>query len=182
MITNLPADRFPPSLICKLYHKRWSIETSFRNLKYTLALTHFHAKKRTFIKQEIFSRMTLYNFASRLRLHTIFMQPKGKYPYHVNTAFTGICGVVILDHTDLLRDDLQLLVQKFFPDLFQRVSAGAARPFVLRKTQHDLLHRQPRCQLPPWYALACVCAGALLRSVSPLWAPGSWDSVPPPPR
>ncbi len=89
VITNLPADRFPPALLRELYHKRWGIETSFRDLKYTLALTHFHAKKRPFIKQEIFSRMTLYNFASLLRLHTIFTQPEGKYLYRVNAAFAA---------------------------------------------------------------------------------------------
>ena len=89
VITNLPADRFPPSLLRELYHKRWGIETSFRDLKYTLALTHFHAKKRPFIKQEIFSRMTLYNFASLLRLHASFTQPEGKYLYRVNAAFAA---------------------------------------------------------------------------------------------
>lgn len=87
VITNLPADQFPPSLLRELYHKRWGIETSFRDLKYTLALTHFHAKKRPFIKHEIFSRMTLYNFASLLRLHAVFTQPKGKHLYHINAAF-----------------------------------------------------------------------------------------------
>ena len=89
VITNLPADRFPPPLLRELYHKRWGIETSFRELKYPLALTHFHAKKRPFIEQEIFSRMTLYNFASLLRLHAIFTQPEGKYLYRVNAAFAA---------------------------------------------------------------------------------------------
>lgn len=89
VITNLPADQFPPPLLCELYHKRWGIETSFRDLKYTLALTHFHARKRPFIKQEIFSKITLYNFASLLRLHTVFTQPEGKHLYRVNTAFAA---------------------------------------------------------------------------------------------
>lgn len=89
VITNLPADLFPPPLLRELYHKRWGIETSFRDLKYTLALTHFHAKKRPFIKQEIFSRMTLYNFASLLRLHAVFTQPGGKHLYRVNAAFAA---------------------------------------------------------------------------------------------
>ena len=88
VITNLPADRFPPPLLRELYHKRWGIETSFRDLKYTLALTHFHAKKRSFIKQEIFSRMTLYNFASLLRLHAIFTQSEGKYLYRLLTPLS----------------------------------------------------------------------------------------------
>lgn len=50
---------------------------------------HFHAKKRPFIVQEIFSRMTLYNFASLLRLHTIITQPQGKHFYRINTAFAA---------------------------------------------------------------------------------------------
>lgn len=87
VIANLPADQSPPLLLRELYHKRWGIETSFRDLKYTLAQTHFHAKKRPFIKQEIFSRMTFYNFASLLRLHTIFTQPEGTHVYHINAAF-----------------------------------------------------------------------------------------------
>lgn len=37
VITNLPADHFPPSLLRMLYHKRWGIETSFWDLKYTLS-------------------------------------------------------------------------------------------------------------------------------------------------
>ena len=39
--------------------------------------------------QEFFAKMTLYNLASLLRLHTSFMQPKGKYLYHVNVAFAA---------------------------------------------------------------------------------------------
>ena len=39
--------------------------------------------------QEIFAKMTLCNFASLLRLHAAFMQPKGKYLYHVNVAFAA---------------------------------------------------------------------------------------------
>ena len=53
------------------------------------ALTHFHAKKRPFIKQEISSKMTFYNYASLLRLHTIFTQPEGTHVYHINAAFAA---------------------------------------------------------------------------------------------
>ena len=54
VITNLPTDRFPPPLLRELYHKRWSIETSFRDLKYTLALTHFHAKNAPSLSKRFF--------------------------------------------------------------------------------------------------------------------------------
>ena len=41
---------------------RWGIETSFRNLKHTLGLLHLHAKKVEFVRQEIFAKLTMYNF------------------------------------------------------------------------------------------------------------------------
>lgn len=34
---------------------RWGIETAFRELKYTIGITAFHAKKRELIKQEIYA-------------------------------------------------------------------------------------------------------------------------------
>ena len=55
-------DAFPPSELKKLYAMRWGIETSFRELKYTVGLQHFHAKKTEFVHQEIFARLTMYNF------------------------------------------------------------------------------------------------------------------------
>ena len=51
VLTNLDAKAFPPLELKKLYHMRWGIETAFRELKYTLGLLHFHAKKVEFIYQ-----------------------------------------------------------------------------------------------------------------------------------
>ena len=48
IITDLDAELFPAAEIKKLYAMRWGIETSFRELKYTLALLHLHAKKVDF--------------------------------------------------------------------------------------------------------------------------------------
>ena len=62
IITNLPQNKFNSDEIKRLYAKRWGIETSFRELKYALGLTRFHSKKPEYIMQEIWSRMTLYNF------------------------------------------------------------------------------------------------------------------------
>ena len=62
VITNLDSDSFPASVLKQLYAMRWGIETSFRELKYTVGLQHFHAKKVEFVHQEIFARLTMYNF------------------------------------------------------------------------------------------------------------------------
>lgn len=45
ILTNLDKHTFPPQIIKQLYGKRWGIETSFRDLKYTIGLLHFHSKR-----------------------------------------------------------------------------------------------------------------------------------------
>ena len=45
-----------------LYASRWGIETSFRDLKYSIGLVNFHAKKKEGILQEIFACFTNFNF------------------------------------------------------------------------------------------------------------------------
>lgn len=49
-----------------LYGKRWSIETSFRTLKYSIGLVNLHGKSDAFVIQEIYAALTAYNFASRV--------------------------------------------------------------------------------------------------------------------
>ncbi len=56
IITNLPANEFPVSEIKHLYNLRWGIETSFRELKYTIGLKQPVSKKAEYISQEIFAR------------------------------------------------------------------------------------------------------------------------------
>ena len=56
VITNLD---FPPDDLKLLYAMRWGIETSFRDLKYTIGLSAFHSKKVEHILQEIFARLTM---------------------------------------------------------------------------------------------------------------------------
>ena len=63
LVTNLP-DSFTISDLKDIYHLRWDIETSFRFLKYNIAMSFFHSIKRSFIHQEVFSRLILYNFCS----------------------------------------------------------------------------------------------------------------------
>ena len=47
IITNLEQQSFPVSELKQLYAMRWGIETSFRDLKYTLGLLHLHSKRWT---------------------------------------------------------------------------------------------------------------------------------------
>lgn len=84
VLTNLPAQTFPPEELKKLYAMRWGIETSFRDLKYTIGLLHFHSKKTEFIFQEVFAALTMYNFAEAITQSVVIRHAERKYLYQVN--------------------------------------------------------------------------------------------------
>ena len=84
IMTNLSRDEFSLEEIKELYHKRWGIETSFRELKYAIGLSALHSKKRELIKQEIYARLILYNFSQRVIQKIQLKKQKRKYIYQVN--------------------------------------------------------------------------------------------------
>lgn len=82
--TSLPRS-FTPEDIRELYHMRWGIETSFRDLKYSLGLVNLHGKSDEFVIQEIYAALTMFNFTSRIAREVVVRQPKsGVYAYRVN--------------------------------------------------------------------------------------------------
>ena len=84
VVTNLNPSDFPPAELKKLYAMRWGIETSFRELKYTVGLLHFHAKKVEHIYQEIFARLIMYNFTELITSPAIVRKADNKYAYKAN--------------------------------------------------------------------------------------------------
>ena len=84
IMTNLSREEFSLEEIKELYHKRWGIETSFRELKYAIGLSALHSKKRELIKQEIYARLILYNFSQRIIQKIKVKKQKRKYIYQVN--------------------------------------------------------------------------------------------------
>lgn len=84
LVTNLDEKLFSPSTLKQLYAMRWGIETSFRKLKYTVGLSAFHSKKTEHILQEIFARLTLYNFSELVTSHIAIRKKKRKHFYKIN--------------------------------------------------------------------------------------------------
>ena len=96
VITNLPADEFPPSEIKHLYNLRWGIETSFRALKYTIGLKQPTSKKAEHISQEIFARCLMYNFCELVTSHVATHYQSEKYVYQTNfSAAVHICRLFL---------------------------------------------------------------------------------------
>lgn len=97
LITNLPIDSFPPEKLKYLYSLRWGIETSFRSLKYTVALLYFHSKKPENIVQEIFAKLTMYNFSELIASSISIRNATRKLIYRINfSAATNVCRKFLL--------------------------------------------------------------------------------------
>ena len=85
--TSLDKNEFPIEEIKSLYHLRWGIETSFRSLKYAIGLTSFHARKEESILQEIFARLLIYNFCSKIA-NSIVIEKNDENTYSYKINFT----------------------------------------------------------------------------------------------
>lgn len=84
LLTNLDAITYPPSKLKQLYASRWGIETSFRDLKYTIGMLNFHSKKVMCIKQEIYAHLIMYNFAEMITSHVVIKKKQRKHTYKAN--------------------------------------------------------------------------------------------------
>lgn len=92
VVTNLDAETFPPHELKRLYNMRWGIETSFRELKYTIGLLHFHAKKVEYIYQEVFARLIMYNFSELITSSVVIQKSNCLYAYKANfTVAVHVC-------------------------------------------------------------------------------------------
>ena len=93
VITNLSREEFSMEEIREIYNMRWGEETSFRELKYAIGLNALHAKKRKLIQQEIYARMTMYNFCQRI-VQEIKIPKKDKLKYTYQINFTRAVHII----------------------------------------------------------------------------------------
>ena len=123
IVTNLDKLNFPPEELKVLYGMRWGIETSFRELKYTVGLLHFHAKKVEYIHQEIFARLIMYNFAELVTSHVIISASNTKLVYKANfTVAVHACRQFFLGNAS--PPDIEATIQKHKSP----IRAGRRRP------------------------------------------------------
>jgi Transposase DDE domain len=113
IITNLNSEKFPPEKIKELYHLRWGIETSFRELKYAIGLISFHSKKVEHITQEIFARLVMYNFCELITMHVVIQQKNTKHCYQVNfTRAIQVCKHYFKCQSNISPPDVEALIRK----------------------------------------------------------------------
>lgn len=84
LVTNLPRDKFDLKDMKQIYHMRWGIETSFRELKYALGTINFHSKKDKFILQELYAHLVMFNASSRVASELPVTQSEKGWIYAVD--------------------------------------------------------------------------------------------------
>jgi len=136
IVTNLPADEFPPERVNEVYFSRWGIESSFRKLKYTIGLSNFHSYKPEYIKQEIWAKLITYNITETLINHIVVTQKHTKHKYKVNFSVAAhICRAFLRPTTEKGSIDVMFLLKK------ELIPIRNGRQYPRLKTAH---FRRPR--------------------------------------
>ena len=113
LVTNLDRSESSRNDLKEIYHMRWGIETSFRELKYSIGLTSFHARKAEYIKQEVFARLLLYNYCELITTHVVQqMQTKDKTKQVNFTIAIYICREYLRQKRNLSPPDVIKLIEK----------------------------------------------------------------------
>lgn len=107
LATSLPRS-ITANEIKELYHLRWQIETSFRELKYGIGLERLHGKSDEFAYQEIFASLIMSNFCSRIAQSVIIdKNTHNKLCYAVNRKMAIVlCRKYFADK---ITDDKELI-------------------------------------------------------------------------
>lgn len=110
LITNLEEDEFTLQDLKEIYHLRWSEETSFRGLKYTVGMLYFHSKKRDFLKQEIYASLLLYNVSTTIIRNIEIKEKAGKRKYEMKINYAAALTNIRLFLKKLLT--VQILIER----------------------------------------------------------------------
>jgi len=139
LLTNLDVSLFPPIKLKALYRMRWGVETSFRDLKYTIGLSGFHAKRAEFIMQEVFARLILYNLCELVASHAALLKRSKSHVYQLNfSAAVHIFRRALFLASDESPPDVVSLIRSFLLPVRlnrsdpRKVKSHSAIPFLYR--------------------------------------------------
>ena len=111
VLTNLGKDVYPATELKRLYAARWGIETSFRDLKYTLGMLDFHSKKVMCIHQEIYAHLIMYNFSEMITSHVVIAKKQRKHTYKANfSVAVHMCRLFFYDRAS--PPDLETIIAR----------------------------------------------------------------------
>lgn len=149
-VSNLPLNLFNKPTVFKLYQLRWEAENTFRDLNEVIQLEKWHSKTLNGIKQEIYTRLWLYNYCriqilkavkknkSNIAINSKYKLPNFKVLYHylrvrIRDILGGACFL----------NDLKILskqteeCRKRYSRSCERKLRSAASPYKRENTVKD---------------------------------------------
>lgn len=101
LVTTLPREGFPPEVLSELYHQRWSIENSYRVLKWQNHLARMHCRRDDLSRQEVWARLAMHNLVSAVvacagRLFPHEDAPDAKYRTVIDRHRATFCCATFL--------------------------------------------------------------------------------------
>lgn len=136
IVTNLPASGFDMDTIKRIYHMRWGIETSYRELKHSSGLLFFHSKKEELIHQEIFAHLTMYNFSHAVLTHMGLLKECSKHKYKPNQTLAIKLCKNSLKNKVLLIDIEAILEKELLPIRQDRSYERRRKPGTSKSLQY----------------------------------------------
>lgn len=134
LMTNLPAEKFGSIALKRLYHKRWGIETSFRDLKLVLDAVALHSKQQKKIIQELWASLIMFNVCSAVREKLHVKKEQRIYKYKVSFRLVADeCRIYFIQRGDD-PDFIENIISSLSP-----IRPGRASPRKVKKSQG------PRC-------------------------------------
>jgi len=108
LLTNLDTNEFSIFDLKELYHLRWKVETSYRELKSKQKLEEFSGTKPQIIAQDIYINVFVYNF-----IHDVITEikdiPQDKYKYKMKVNTNYAIGMI---KTNFLKIFLEKRIRK----------------------------------------------------------------------
>ena len=112
LVTNLSREEFTSEQLKQVYRLRWEIETSFRELKYNVGLNAFHSKKKDCVIQEIFARLTMYNFSMLITKNILMGTKCRKHSSKVNYAVAVHVCICFFCSARISPDDVEKIIAR----------------------------------------------------------------------
>ncbi len=131
LLTNLSEDEFSTEDIKELYHLRWGIEVSFRDLKTVLNAEKVHSRSQNLIEQEIDAAVMVFNLISAIAKCASPRQPGGKYKYQTNRKALAFIVLQFLERKATQKEVIQTIQNEILPIRknrhFKRVKSSTAK-------------------------------------------------------
>lgn len=139
LVTNIPMWELSPYQLYCTYHIRWNIEISYFMLKYQVSVAQQHSIKANYVRQELWGKLIMFNFASFIMNHTAIPETKRKQPRKYEYKVKHSRGIVLcrrlMAGNISLEDFSYLLVQRLQPVRPGRSYPRNVRPQSVQSSQ-----------------------------------------------